>query len=482
MTEKEILKTCIRVELARRNFFCFCNLMIPGMYDKKKHPYLKKLCDDLQDFWENDKRKYFCLSIPPRHGKTLTIGLFVDWVLGQDKDNKVMTGSYNEDYAGDLSKAIRDRIQEIKVDEDRVIYSDVFESSIERGSAQAKKFKLNGSIGTNVLSTSINGSATGMGCNLLVLDDMLKSASESYSSKQKQKIYDWFSNTMFSRLEGNKKKIILIGTRWCKDDLIGKIIEEDKENCVVINIPVIDDEDKLLAPDIFSYEDYLEAKKKMSEEVFSANFIGIPLDVKDRMYRNINEYEYLDKNYIIKNYNQEEHKFEVEKIKDENGRVIAFVDTADTGSDYLSCIIAKILNNKIFIVDIYYTQDQMEITEKVVAQKLTHFNVINCLIEGNNGGRGWARNVSRYLNEMGNRFTRCETFTQRNPKDVRIFNNAHNIENYVYFPFKWENRFPEAFKSMVEYKTKSKNEHDDFEDALTGVFEMFEKMGYMPSY
>lgn len=481
MTEKEILRTCIKVELARRNFYCFCNLMIPGMYNKN-HPYLKKLCDDLQDFWENDKRKYFCLSLPPRHGKTLTIGLFVDWVLGQDKNNKVMTGSYNEDFAGDLSKSIRDRIQEIKVDEDKVIYSDVFESSIERGSAQAKKFKINGSIGTNVLSTSINGSATGMGCNLLVLDDMLKSASESYSSKQKQKIYDWFSNTMFSRLEGNKKKIILIGTRWCKDDLIGKIIEEDKENCVVINIPVIDDEDNLLAPDIFSYEDYLEAKKKMSEEVFSANFLGIPLDIKDRMYRNINEYEYLDKNYIIKNYNQSEHKFDVEKIKDENGRMIAYVDTADTGSDYLSCIIAKILNNKIFIVDIYYTQDQMEITEKVVAQKLTQFNVINCLIEGNNGGRGWARNVSRYLLEMGNKMTRIETFTQTKPKDSRIFSNSHNIENYVYFPFKWENRFPEAFKSMVEYKTKTKNEHDDFEDALTGVFEMFEKMGYMPYY
>lgn len=479
MTEKEILKTCIKCELAKRSFYYFCQLMIPSMYNKS-HPYLKKLCDDLQNFWENDTRKYFCLSIPPRHMKTVTTGLFVDWVLGQDVNNKIMTGSYNENFAGDLSKAIRDRILEEKIDENRIVYSDVFSSSIERGSAQAKKFKLNGSYGTNVLSTSVNGSATGMGCNLLILDDILKSASESYSKKQKDKIYDWFTNTMFSRLEGNKKKIILIGTRWCKDDLIGRIIEKDKDNCIVVNIPVINEKDELLAPDIFSYEDYLEAKKTMSEEIFSANFLGIPLDIKDRLYKNINEYEYFDNSYIIKDYDYAKHEFKTEKIKDEGGRIVAYCDSADLGLDYTACIIAKFLKNKVFILDIYYTQDQMEITEKVLAEKLTHFKVINCVIESNNGGRGWARNVGRYLDEMGNKFTHIETFTQSKTKDVRIFTNARNIENYFYFPFKWENLYPEAFQSLVEYKIKSKNEHDDLEDSLTGTYEMFESMGYNP--
>lgn len=480
MNSKEILKIACKVELAKRYFYYFCKIMIPKMYNDE-HPYLKKLCDDLQNFWENDDKKYFCLSLPPRHGKSLTIGLFVNWLLGKNKDTKIMTGSYNEDFASDMSKVIRNRIQEKKEQEDIIVFSDIFESKIEKGSAQAKKFKLKGSIGTNVLSTSLNGSATGMGCSLLILDDMLRSASESYSIKQKDKIYDWFVNTMLSRLEGEKKKIVLIGTRWCKDDLIGRIIDEDKENCVVINIPVIDEENNLLCESIFNYEDYKEIKKKMSEEIFSANFLGIPLDLKDRMYHNINEYEYINGNFYIKRDNPVEKDGKVidkEKIEDKDGRVIAYVDTADTGKDYLCCIIAKILKNKIFILDIYYTKDIMEITEKIVAEKLTKFKVINVLVESNNGGRGWARNVSRYLLEMGNKFTQIQTFTQTKGKDERIFSNARNIENYVYFPFRWDNIFTEAFKSMVQYKATSQNEHDDFEDCLTGLFEMFEKMGY----
>ena len=141
MKQKELIRLVAKVEMSKRSFWYFCCLMIPAVYNNKR-PYLHKLCDDLQNFWENDNRMYLCLSIPPRHCKTLTIGLFVNWLLGKDKNTKIMTGSYNEDFASDMAKNIRNRITEEKVEQEKIVYKDIFNSKIERGSAKAKKFKI----------------------------------------------------------------------------------------------------------------------------------------------------------------------------------------------------------------------------------------------------------------------------------------------------------------------------------------------------
>ena len=456
MTQKELIRIAASVELSRRSFWYFCCTMIPAVYNNKR-PYLKRLCNDLQKFWETDDKRYLCLSIPPRHCKTLTITLFVNWVLGRDRNTKIMTGSYNEDYASDLSKTIRNRIMEVKADEYKTVFSDVFDCKIQKGSSQAKKFKIEGANTISVLSTSMNGSATGMGCNLLILDDMIKSAQDSYSIKQKDKIWDWFLNTMLSRLEGTKQKVILIGTRWCKDDLIGRIIASDESSCHVINIPALDKDGNMLCEDILTRANFEELKSKMSEEVFMANYQGIPIDLKDRMYTQFNTYKAGTK---------------------KDGRMIAYIDTADTGQDYLCCLIASVINGDIYLQDIYYTKDTMEVTEEIVAKKLLEYEVVNCRIEGNNGGRGFARNVGRITEELGNKTTKITTFTQSKNKNTRIFSNRRNIENNVYYPDDWDRRYPEFFKSVVEYKATAENEHDDAEDALTGMYETVEGMGY----
>lgn len=457
MNNKELIKLLAKVELARHNFYYFCLSLIPAVYKDK--PYLKKFCDDLENFWNDDTKKYLTISMPPRHCKSLTISLFVCYLL-KNKDIKIMTGSYNEDFSSLMCKNIRDRIQEEKVDTNRIIYQDIFNSKILRGAAQAHKFKIDGSNNINVLSTSINGSATGFGCNLIILDDMLKSAAESYNIKVKDKIYDWFINTMLSRLEGDKQKVILIGTRWCKDDLIGRVLDWQEDNIVEIKLRAKNENGEMLCDTILNSSHYEELKKRQSEEIFMANYQQEPMDLKDRMYNVFNTY--------IK-----------EDLKDNQGKIIAYVDTADTGKDYLCCIIAKIIERKIYILDIYYTQKSMETTEEEVAIRLKDFEVHNCRIESNNGGRGFARNVKRISDNLGNKITDIKYFTQTKNKNSRIFSNRQNIMNYIYYPKNWDLIYPEFFKSMVEYKMMEQNEHDDAQDCLTGIFETVEIMGYI---
>ena len=85
----------LRKELARREFFFYCHLLAPDFY-KPSRQYLVDLCNDLQDFLEDDAHNVLVINEPPRHGKSRTAGMFVQWVLGRDRTKKIMTGSYNE--------------------------------------------------------------------------------------------------------------------------------------------------------------------------------------------------------------------------------------------------------------------------------------------------------------------------------------------------------------------------------------------------
>ena len=119
----------------------------------------------------------------------------------------------------------------------------------------------------------------------------------------------------------------------------------------------------------------------------------------------------------------------------------------------------------------------METTEISVAKQLKEFDVNVADIEGNNGGRGFARSVERITQELGNFKTVILTFHQSNNKQSRILSNATWIMTHIYFPSNWRDRWPEYYSSMMEYQKEGKNEHDDAQDATTGIAEKMTEGG-----
>lgn len=87
----------------------------------------------------------------------------------------------------------------------------------------------------NYLATSPTGTATGFGAEILIVDDLIKNSEEAYNELTLDKQWEWFNNTMLSRLEGNWK-VIIIMTRWATNDLAGKVIETFGDLVEVINI------------------------------------------------------------------------------------------------------------------------------------------------------------------------------------------------------------------------------------------------------
>ena len=81
---------------------------------------------------------------------------------------------------------------------------------------------------------------------------------EAYNETVKEKHWEWFTNTMFSRLE-EKGKIIIIMTRWASGDLAGRAIEYFSDNNIshrVIMMKAVCDDGSMLCDEILSRYSY----------------------------------------------------------------------------------------------------------------------------------------------------------------------------------------------------------------------------------
>lgn len=454
---KDKIKRMAEIELAARNFFTYCRLKAPDFY-KPDRKYLIEFCNALQQFYESDD-EVLIVNIPPRHGKSRTAGLFVEWVLGNNIKEKIMTGSYNETLSTMFSKNVRNSIMEEKADENRITFSDVFPNvAIKKGDASMNLWSLNGGY-NNYLATSPAATATGFGCSLLIIDDLIKNALEASNEEILEKHWEWFTNTMLSRIEEGGK-IIIIMTRWASNDLAGRALEHYKNDGTRLRhicLKAMDEKGNMLCDEILSKKSYNSKIKAMGREIALANYQQEPIDIKGRLYSSFKTYS--------------------KPPSDANGTVMFdeirnYTDTADTGSDFLCSINYGVYNGEAYVLDLLYTDMPMEQTEPKTAELIFKGKVNVADIESNNGGRGFARSVERILRERYHSNRACiNCFHQAKNKEARIISNATWVMNHIYFPADWSERFPEYYNAMLKYQRGGTNRHDDAPDATTGIAE-----------
>lgn len=444
-----------KLELARRRFFYYCNLKAPDFY-KPDRKYLVDFCDELQEFLESDD-EIMIINMPPRHGKSRTASLLVEWMLGRDCKAKIMTGSYNEILSTSFSKTIRNDISEEKADSGKIVFSDVFPNvRIKHGDAAMKMWSLEGGY-NNFLATSPSGTATGFGCSLMVIDDLIKNSAEAYNEDVLEKQWSWFTNTMLSRLEEGGK-IIVIMTRWASGDLAGRALEHYKQQGARIRhicLKAVQDDGTMLCPEILSKRSYDAKVKAMGADIASANYQQEPIDLKGQLYTHLKTYS---------------------KLPEGITRTLSYCDTADEGTDYLCNIIWGEYNKEAYILDVYYTKEPMEVTEAETARRLVENRVNIAKVESNNGGRSFARQLITIMKERYNsNHTVVKWFHQNENKIARILSNSTWVMEHVYYPENWRDRWPEYYDAMVKYQREGRNKNDDAPDATTGIAETMNK-------
>jgi predicted phage terminase large subunit-like protein len=300
--------------------------------------------------------------------------------------------------------------------------------------------------------------------NCLICDDLIKNASEAYNERVLDDIWNWYTGTFMSRAEHQGKGSIEIVnfTRWSTKDLCGRILDSSMSDDWINLVLPVEHNGELYCEDILPRESFERLRESMDSNIFEANYYQKPLDVEGRLFDTLKTYDTLPEG---------------------TEGVIAYCDTADEGSDYLACIVGAIKDGEGYITDIYFTQDNMQITEPATADLLVRNKVTNAKIESNNGGKGFARNVERIVWEKYHtKQVNITWFHQTENKMARILTGATFIQNHVYFPEKWDKKWPEFYKAVMGFSKEGKNKHDDGVEALVEWGKMITGDGSINSY
>lgn len=425
------------------------------------------------------------------HNTELVIKSFISWAFALNPRCRFLHLSYSDILVNDNSDTVRNIMSE-------ELYKTLFPNSAlasEKGSAKRWKTKAGGEL----YAVSTQGQVTGFGAGAvdeeidkmdggndifvfddhtnemlkmidaktnifqgaIMIDDPLK-ADDAASDLIRERINQRFENTIRNRVNSRRTPIIIIMQRLHEHDLCGYLQEIEPDTWTVLSLPVIQTdpetgEECALWPMKHNLEE-LYKLREINPVVFETQYMQNPIPTEGLMYHEFRTYQNIE---LPSGY--------------EASQRWCYVDTADTGSDYLCAICFINTPELIYIIDILYTQEPMEKTEVLLAKMLTENSITECLIESNNGGRQFARNVKRITRATLHNFkTAINTFTQTKNKAARIFSNSALVNSDAAFPANWDKKWREFYNAITTYRkdNKRKSTHDDAPDALTGVIEM----------
>lgn len=460
MTENDIKRL-----VCKEGLLDFTNIMFR---EKTGHNFIigkhqRLICNAL-DKVVAGQTKRLIINIAPRYGKTeLVSKMFIAQGLALNPASKFIHLSYSDDLVRDNSREINEMVRS-------PYFTDLF-PEVQVTDTGAKLWRT--SAGGGVYAVAAGGQVTGFGAGqtddesvldemtasgakfagAIVIDDPLK-PDDALSDVAREKVNNRFDSTIRSRVNSRNTPIIIIMQRLHEKDLCGYLLANEPNEWEVLSLPCLTYDEQGEPHALWELKhnvaDLLHLQE-VNSYVFETQYQQNPKPREGLMYGSLKEYETLPVgNYVIKNY----------------------TDTADKGDDYLCSICyAEFPDNSCYILDLLYTKKAMEYTEPETARMITRNKVAVAVVEANNGGRGFRRNVERNCREMLNLQTRFEDLTQTQNKDVRIFSHSNEVMNLVYFPVGWQYKWREYYLAMTSYRKEGRNAHDDAPDATTGVVE-----------
>jgi hypothetical protein len=187
---------------------------------------------------ERGEIKRLMIFVPPRHGKSALASInFPAWYLGRNPTKEVITASYSSELAQDFGSKTRELVSD-------QIFSDIFGVTLKQDE-KAKAKWLTDQKGSYT-SVGVGGAITGRGADILLIDDPFKNREEAESITIRNKVWDWYTSTAYTRLEKGGA-VVLIMTRWNLDDLGGRLLkqmEEGGEAWEIIDFPAIANKDE----------------------------------------------------------------------------------------------------------------------------------------------------------------------------------------------------------------------------------------------
>jgi len=155
------------------------------------------------------------INMPPRALKSICVSVaYVAWVLGHDPERRIIVVSYSSELALELHRQFK-----------MVIESEWYQRTFPAMRlARDTGLEAVTTLGGCRYATSVEGTLTGRGANLIIIDDPHK-ADEALSDKARAKVINWYQSTLVSRLDDKHAgQIIVVMQRLHPDDLSGHLL------------------------------------------------------------------------------------------------------------------------------------------------------------------------------------------------------------------------------------------------------------------
>lgn len=330
--------------------------------------------------------------LPPQHGKSTqnTIHFGAYYLLKNPKNN-VILGAYNSDFASDFSIEIRQLVAKYKK-----LYVE-----------KANRWKITG--GGGLRSGGVGSGITGFPADLIIIDDPIKTAEDAYSVTYRNRMWNWWSTVITSRMHVNTSCIFTM-TRWHMDDLAARIMERE-EGWIVVSIPAISQEDDLL-------------ERKPNEALWIEKF---PLDfLLEKQKADPGSFESLYQQNPVAAEGSIIKRSEIHYYDHDPGRYDYILQSWDTAfkdgerNDYSALTTWGCIANKIYLIDAYRAKLEYPELKTLFMQYAAKWKPNLIVVEDKASGQSLVQDLKcispyplRAILPNGDKTVRCHIITDK---------------------------------------------------------------------
>jgi predicted phage terminase large subunit-like protein len=264
----------------RNNFGAFTYKALGALNGTHVVPnwHIDAICHHMQEMVMGRIRKRLVLNAPPRSLKSsITSVALPAWLLGRNPAARIICASYSEDLAYKFSRDTRALIE-------TPFYKRVFPRT-RLNPKKATEAEFETTRRGYRLATSVGGTLTGRGGDVLIADDPIK-ANDARSQVALLGANDWFRNTALSRLDDLAQSLVIVTMqRLHVDDLSGSLIEQGWPGLVIPALAVepadyvVGDNEiyhrpagQWLQPDRNNAEEMEQLKLQLGSHIFAAQY------------------------------------------------------------------------------------------------------------------------------------------------------------------------------------------------------------------
>ena len=217
------------------------------------------------------KIRRLIINIPPRYLKSVCVNVaWPAWLLGNRPYMRIVSASFNQSLATKHS-----------LDTRLIMNSDWYHAAFPAcvlSDEQNEKTKFLTTQNGFRLATSIFGSVTGEGGNILIIDDPL-SPEMAASANERRKVQTWFDQTFSTRLDNKKLgAIVLVMQRLHEDDLSGVLLR--RGGWEHLSLPAMNEDGILLHEAREGWDELQQMRATLGEYGFAAQYMQAPLGLK----------------------------------------------------------------------------------------------------------------------------------------------------------------------------------------------------------